>query len=379
MHLLTSTTDIVNFFCYFCILKTTKNLMEEFSPIQLEELYDENFADIFVATISVIGFIGLISSTLVFLIIFFKSTSSMKKFRSYLLCYVSCNLVVEIFILLYKPIYIPKFIVLYPRGFLSPMNDIVSKILLGMICTSGFGIMSIFMIMLIERYAAMSIHRPLDIRNFYKHPSLYIFCIWVFFFTFTIITFLVLFVLNMLHPAEETFEILRKYIINGETFLNFQPKLIRVNTEMVKIIAPIVFLAIFMYLIVLTALFGLCFYSIRKYSSKLSLKSLENNKMLFKSIFFQFLTMIFMIVIPLIVFSCLVAFNLVVKNIYYFMMAMIWIFPTVDNIVIIVTITPYRRFITNKMMWFVAPVSSQIQTNRVVIVGVSEQSRLKKF
>ena len=350
--------------------------METYSSIILEEIYDEDMADIFVTIMSIIGYIGAGSSIAIFLIIFFKSPAPMKKFRLYLLAYVYCNFIMEVDILLYKPIYIPKLILSYPRGLLSPMNDLVSRILIGILFIIGFIILAVFIMMLIERYSAMSIHGSLSIRNFHKHPTFYTYSNLVMFVIWTTSLLSGLFFFNLFSPADETFVIIQNYVIGGEKLLNFQPSLIRVNRKVFKYIGSIFGIVLFFYVIGLIALFYFCHKALKEDSSKYSKKTWENSKMLFKSMCFQLLTMICFIVITLITMLVVLFLNLPSIHAFYFAIALIWTFPIIDNAVIIVTITPYRRFIANKMMWFRAPVSSQIQANQVVIVGISEQSRL---
>ena len=325
--------------------------MEAFSSIKLEDIYDENVADIFIIVMSVIGYIGIASSFTVFFIIFFKSPTSMKRFRFCLLCYVFFNFLAELVILLYKPIYIPKFIILYPRGLLSPMNDITSKLLLGLIFTSGFGILAVFIILLIERYAAMSFHESLAAKNFYKHPSFYTFVQWSIL-TFLIITvFLFFFLVKVFHPVKDTFEVIQKYVVDGQKLLDFQPNLLRVNQEIIKYLAPLFFIAFLIFITLLIVFFSLCSCSVKQFSSKFSQKVLNNNRMLFRSICFQFLAVISFIIIPITGIMTVILLNISSKYTFYFAMAVIWTFPIVDNVVIISTITPYRKFITGKLHW----------------------------
>ena len=329
--------------------------MESFSVFQLEDIYDENVADIFVIVMSVIGWIGIVSSITVFLIIFFKTPLFMKKFRFYLLCYVFCNLVAELVTLLYKPIYIPEFIVIYPRELLSPMNDTTSKLLFGILFTSGLGNLVIFLIILIERYAAMSINGPLSMKTFYKHPTFYIFSEWVIVCIVTISSFLSIFLIGVFYPAEETYVITKNYIIGGDKLLNFQSNLIRLNQRIFKSIAPFFIFVFFLHAVTLIIFFILCFRSIKNYSFKFAVKTLENNKMLLKSICFLFLTMLCFVILPLTALIIIMFLNLSSKYIFYYVVVMISTFAILDNIVIIMTITPYRKFIVGKLNWLKSP------------------------
>ena len=348
--------------------------MELASFIKIEDIYDERIADIFVLTMSIIGCIGTVSSICVLLIIFFKSTASMKTFKLCLLCYAFCNLAIELTILLYKPIYIPQLIMLYPRGFLSPMNDVTSKILSLMVFICACGIMIIFLIMLIERYAAMSIHPPLARWNFYKHPTFYIVLLWIFLPVIALFFIFIVFALNAIYPAKETFELIQKYVIGSEQFLSFQPSLIRVNQDIVKLLSPIFFVIILAYTFFLILYFVLCFKALKN-SSAFSAKTWETNKMLFKSVCFQFLTMISMIVLPLFLLIVLVALNLTSKYIFYFIVMIPWVFPIVDHIVIIMTIAPYRIFVLGKFKCFRYWTESHVVIKPFNAVRNSENTR----
>ena len=346
--------------------------MEDVSPVYLKDVYDEDVANIFVTVISVIGCIGVASSSTVLLIIFFKSTRSMKKFKLCLLCYVFCNLVIELIILLYKPVFIPPSPIVYPRGFLSPMNDVASRIFIAIIILGMFGILLIFMIMLVQRYSAISIHESLSIKNFYQHPTFYTFLTWAIFVSSTILLLLSLFLFNIFHSGKETFTAVQKYIIDGDRLLKYQPNLLQLNQEVMKHVGPIFIVFYFIYTVSFIVLFILCFKSFKHYSPKVSFKTWKNNKMLFKSICFQLLTMLSMIVIPVFILLTIVYFHISSKYIYYFIISIVWIFPTIDNIVIIVTITPYRKFFTNKIKWLRTPLSSQGKINQVAIVKLCE-------
>ena len=150
------------------------------------------------------------------------------------------------------------------------------------------------------------------------------------------------------------------YIIDGQQLLDFQPSLLRLHQETFKSVVPIFLVFYFIYGIGLVTFLTLCFRSLKKYSSNFSAKVWKNHKMLFKSICFQFLTMLFMVVIPLLIFVTILSINSSSNYIYYVIITLIWTFPAIDNIVTVVTIAPYRRFIMRNFIRFRSSSTPQI-------------------
>ena len=320
--------------------------------LKLKDVYNKDIADIFVLVISIIGFVGVLLSVFTFFIILFKSTPSMKKFKFYLLWYTASTASAEIFILLYKPIYFSSFAIIYPRGLLSPMDATTSKLFLLGILVSGFGIMVFLLIMLIERYFAMSIASSSNRFSWLKNPNFYIYCWYLLFIVACIIAVFFVFIFDSFYDPKITQNIILSNTVNGIELLTFQPSLVQFNNIVFRYLGPVIICAIVLYFTCLLAFYSLCFYSYRKYYSKFSSSTRETNKMLFRSLNFQMLMMIFCVMFPMIsivITSYLDSFS---EYVYYMSIAVLWSAPIVDTIIIIFSIRPYRYFVLENIIPF---------------------------
>uniref|UniRef100_A0AC34Q3U2 Uncharacterized protein n=1 Tax=Panagrolaimus sp. JU765 TaxID=591449 RepID=A0AC34Q3U2_9BILA len=198
--------------------------------MNLEDVYDESIVKFFNQLMSIIGFCGVFLNFAVILIVHFKSPKSMKKFKKYLLLYLFCNFCIELLALLYKPIGISAYVIIYPQGFLSPMNAQLSKTLLTLIIIFLAGFAACFLMMLIDRYFALS-NFLTENPKFYKDPNVYFLIFGIILF---IVDFGIVYIINFttfIQSPEKTSEIIMKYIIGGEKLLKFQPNLISANLE----------------------------------------------------------------------------------------------------------------------------------------------------
>lgn len=340
--------------------------------LELRDIYNKNFADLFVSIVSIIGFFGLISSAIIFYIVLSKDTAYMNKFKFYLLCYTVSNAAIELIILLYKPICIPRFMLIYPRGSLSPMNVTTSKILLFGIFVSGFSTLTFFLIMLIERYSAMTTiglatvfkrFENVNIFKLFKSMNIYIFVCYLSLINISIICFLIIFLSDSFYDPEITQQIILSNVVNGSELLKFQPNLLQIDLQVYKILGPCAVAIIITYLALTFNIYYFCLYSHRKHSLHFPPKISETNKILFKSITFQFIALILFVLLPLTFMIILPILNNHLSSVYSCFIMIIWSFPVVDNFVIIFSIKPYRKFVLRKIGTFIIPYSVRIHVS----------------
>ena len=157
--------------------------------------------------------------------------------------------------------------------------------------------------------------------------------------------FISVFVGPMFCPVEETRQLVSNYITGGEELLEFQSSLARVNTEFFIDIAPAAIAIVLCYGIILAIFFALCFHSYKKHYPSFSPKTRENNRMLLINICFRFLAIVIFMLVPVTIILLMVMLNIPMQNSYYCLIVIVECFPIIDNIVIIISIKPYKKFV----------------------------------
>ena len=138
-------------------------------------------------------------------------------------------------------------------------------------------------------------------------------------------------------------------ITNPDELLAVQPNLLQFNQDIFKLASPCVIPAILIYFSVLFYFYSLCVQCYKTNSSIFSSSSQETNKVLFKSITFQLITMFFFVICPLMCMVITAVVNISPGLFFYFSTTVIWSFPVIDDIVIILTIKSYRKFLFDQL------------------------------
>ncbi|KAE9552279.1 hypothetical protein FO519_004525 [Halicephalobus sp. NKZ332] len=167
--------------------------------LELNDIYNKKFADIYVSIMSIIGFSGVTLSVFLLFLISSQSPPSMKKFKIYLFCYTVVNITVELSALLYMPIGIPYFMIIYPRGFLSPMSIMTSKILFYGLLVSGYILMMLLLLRVLDRYSIMIDLELITTPYFLASPNFYIYCCYFSFISGPITLFFIIFMMDLFY------------------------------------------------------------------------------------------------------------------------------------------------------------------------------------
>ena len=317
----------------------------DFAYFNLYTMYPVSTIEWFKIIMSVIGILGVILSAIVLLIVYFRSPPSMHRFKTYLLLYTFCNATVELTILLLKPVIIPIYFIVYPQGLLSPMSESTILIVGMIMLSSGTGILICFLCMLVERLFAMTNVAQPNI-PFYRNQIYYTSFFGSIFMYVNIVLIYFIFIEKVFKSPEETTAIITQHIIGGDFLLSKQQVLISVNINKCFILIYLIGPFIILYLILFVIFFILCTIKIRRSMLSFSKKSRANHLMLFRCLVFQCVSMSILVFIPatsLIIGGLLGAS----PNFLIIPIIFVWSFPIFDNIVTLVTITPYRIFILN--------------------------------
>ena len=294
---------------------------------------------------SIVGIIGIALSTIVFFVIYFQSPPFMNRFRTYLLLYTFCNAVVELTLILLKPVIIPVYLIVYPQGLLEPINELTILILLTVMVSSGAGLLVFFLCMLVERLFAMTNVSQKNI-PFYRNPVYYVSVFEFLFIYVNIVLVYFIFVGKLFRSPEETTRMIEQYISGKELLLDQQQVLISFNISTISYFGIFIGPLLILYFIIFIILFILCARKIKQFMVSFTKKNRTLHLMLFRCLVFQCLSMCILVFIPMI--SFIVGGLLGTSSSFLLVLIiLIWSFPIFDNIITLTTITPYRLFITN--------------------------------
>ena len=290
------------------------------------------------------SFIGILISFCVILIIYFQTPLCMKSFKPLLLLYTISQFFFELGQLLYEPIGVKSVAVTYPRGLLSPMKIEISKALILFLILDFLAMNVLLVMMLINRYFAMSNIIPKR-RKIYEHPAFYYIILTVFLLSVLPVGVYFIYYSSFFRTAEETAKMIRENVIDGEELLSWQPSLLSANTE--APIRPILFIyfSFIMGIIVLFFIifFFLCWHKLRTSFHEFSLNAKALHIMLLKCVLFQCLTAMSTMTICVGTLTLLLVLrsSSVIQPVIFILA---WVFPIVDCSFTIIIIRPYREF-----------------------------------
>ena len=312
--------------------------------LTFENVYDESFINIFSSIMTVIGFTAVLILFCMILIIYFKTPSSMKTVKIYLLLYTIFGFYFELIIILYKPIGISSISTIYPIGLLSPMDSKISQLLMTFMISSLLGMILWFILMLIDRFFAMSNYTSKNLK-FYRNPIFYNVILFLNYIIDILLCIYVVYFSPFFRSPEDTAEYIRMTVLDGERLLNIQPKLLSSDwTTMTPLI--VAFGATISYLIPFFIFFALCVYKLKTSLHKFNSYMKKVHVMLFKCIVFQCLSILATVGLPVIVEILAIIYKLP-EAFVLIPYAFIWSFPIIDCFVTIIIIRPYREFVLN--------------------------------
>ena len=311
--------------------------------MNLEELYDASAVEWFRILMSVIGVVGVAISTIAIFVVYWKSPRSMRKFRIHLLLYTFSNTIVELVILLLKPVVLPVYLIVYPQGLLAPMSETTVKILALFLLYSGLGMFVCFLNMIIERYFAMSNFNSTNI-PFYRNPVYYEMFYLVAFVYICLILALFTFRYDLFISSDETSAIIRRFINGGSALLVLDQKFIMINVKTIFTILYFIATPVIIYFVTMAVFFGLCILKVNKPMEGFSQRTKSGHLMLFRCIVFQCLAICVLVFIPGLILT-IAAFVGASPQMLLIPLVFLWLFPTVDNLITLLSIKPYRIFL----------------------------------
>ncbi|KAE9556633.1 hypothetical protein FO519_000039 [Halicephalobus sp. NKZ332] len=356
--------------------------LEDLLPnMALEDVFDLRAVEMMKRFTDILSIATIILSVFVIYLIFTATPKYMYGLRPYLLFYVLSGLSEKIVAALFKPFVIFPYGIYYPVGWLAPMSHTTVQILSSTTYVVTFLLLTSLLMLLIDRYFAMTVTNP-NTAPFYKKKLFYLFlCL-----TISTIACVVNYYANLFMGQHNYGEVSARYLLKkisgSQKLLDYQPDLLSFNLSNTFPQSLIGYSVIGCggFFFVLFAIFIILnIFVAKKAMHFVSVRSRRNHNMLIKMTYAQILGLLAFIFIPQISFFYLSAYFSNATYLFAVGLTVQDFFLLYDIGVTVICIRPYRVFVADLFCKWNKEPSSLTRSTRIsdAVVKVNTISRIR--
>ena len=346
----------------------------------LEDVFDLKAVEIMKRITDILSIATIMLSVFVIYVVITVTPKYMHGLKPYLLFYVLSGLSEKLLAALFKPFVIFPYGIFYPVGWLAPMSHTMVQVLSPSTYVVTFLLLTSLLMLLIDRYFAMTVTNVVA-APFYKKKLFYLILCLTISTIACLINYYANFFMDQYNYSETTAQLMLKKISGSQRLLDYQPDLLSINlssTLASTLTGYSVIICGAFFLVLFTVFIFLNITAAKKAIHFVSVKSRKNHNMLIRMTYAQIIGLLAFIFLPQFSFYYLSGYFSNASHLFAIGLTIQDFFLLYDISVTVICIKPYRTFVINLICKWSKQPSMFTRSSKVsdAVVRVNTMSRV---